>query len=450
MDTYQYDYVYALTQDKVNDILSKNLASVSMPVSYFGRDPMTGAITNLDVKLGVWSMADGGQNSLMRLNVPIKDGSLRISTPPGVNSQWDLAGVSLLLEVTLGWMGPGSQQQLAGEGTLTRLVFSPAQQATPDDPGYVAILSATDPSKKLSSVAIDLLKQIIQAAFYENRDNLQYVFAGVVPVPAGATTWLRPYKWQYYIASGNIEALCFLSMLDDSPFPSTPAFDSTALVPGADAVALISQAAFFKYTLLPVVQTTFPGGAFSVSQVNQHSRITNNGAFTVKAGGDAITTNSFDLWPSDSGDGLQTSSAGGGPLTFLLGLANLPGASYRWTLQTVNPLSLDVASATMTFKQDPNPKTTHNQDIPWYDDVLLAGEGLALVGLIADITDAVKGFGDQVNDVGMANINGAMQATFGQHSVNVTRLLDWQASGQSFTLTDGGLNGALYFRGNLS
>ncbi|MHC6225817.1 TULIP family P47-like protein [Pseudomonas sp. X10] len=450
MDTYRYDYSYALTQDKVNDIMRKNLASVSMPIAYTDHDPITGAITTLDVHLDVWSMADGGQNSLMKLNVPIKDGNLSISNLPGVNGEWDMSGVSLLLEITLGWMGPGNQQELNGEGSLTQLVFSPAQDATPGDPGYVAVLTVTDPSGELTSAAIGMLKQIIQAAFYENRDNLQYVFAGVVPVPAGATTWLRPYKWQYYIASGDIEALCFLSMLDDTPFPSTPAFDSTALVPGANAVALVSQEAFFKNTLLPGVEATFPGGSFSVSQSNQHSLISNNGSFTVKVGGDAINTNRFSLWPSDAGDGLQTSSAGGGPLTFLFGLANLPDASYSWTAQTVNPLSLDISSGTMIFRQDPTPKTTHDQDIPWYDYIILVGLGLTLVGLIADITDAVNDFGDQVNDAGVSNINKALQSTLGNHAVNVTDLLDWQANGQSFKLTDGGLDGALYFRGNLS
>ncbi|NDJ57515.1 TULIP family P47-like protein [Enterobacteriaceae bacterium 4M9] len=450
MDTYQYDYSYALTKDKVNDIMRNNLASVTMPIVYTDHDTVTGAITTLNVHLDVWNMADGGQNSLMKLNVPIKDGSLSISNLPGVNGEWDMAGVTLLMEITLGWMGPGNQQELNGEGSLTQLVFSPTQNATPDDPGYVAILTVTDPSSKLTSAAIGMLKQIIQEAFYQNRDNLQYVFAGVVPVPAGTTTWLRPYKWQYYVASGDIEALCFLSMLDDSPFPATPAFDSTALVPGVNAVALISQNIFFKNTLLPGVQTTFPGGNFSVSQSNQHSLISNNGSFTVTVDGDDINTNSFSLWPSDAGDGLQTSSAGGGPLTFLFGLANLPDASYSWTTQTVNPLSLDVASGTMTFEQDPNPKSTHDQDIPWYDYIILVGLGLTLVGLIADITDAINGFGDRVNDVGMSNINNTVQSTLGNHVVNVTDLLNWQANGQSFTLTSGALDGALYFRGNLS
>ncbi|WP_417663526.1 TULIP family P47-like protein [Pseudomonas sp.] len=450
MDTYQYDYSYALTQDKVNDVMSKNLASVSMPIAYTDHDPMTGAITTLDVELGVWSMANGGQNSLMKLNVPIKDGSLSISNLPGINGQWNMSGVSLLLEITLGWMGPGNQQELSGEGSLTQLVFSPTQNATPDNPGYVSILTVTDPSGTLTSAAIGMLKQIVQAAFYENRSNLQYVFAGVVPVPAGTTTWLRPYKWQYYVASGDIEALCFLSMLSDVPFPSTPAFDSTALKAGSNAVALISQSVFFQNILLPSVKSSFPNGTFSVSQSNQHSLISNNGSFTITIDGDDINTNSFSLWPSDAGDGLQTSSAGGGPLTFLFGLADLPDATYSWTVKTVNPLSLNVSNGSMAFMSDPNPKTTHDQDIPWYDYIILVGLGLTLVGLIADITDAVNDFGDQVNDVGMSDINKAMQSAIGTNAVNVTDLLDWQANGQTFALIDGGLDGALYFRGNLS
>ncbi|MGP5564792.1 TULIP family P47-like protein [Vreelandella alkaliphila] len=450
MDTYQYDYSYALTKDKVNDIMSTNLASVSMPLVYTDHDSVTGAVTNINVNLGVWSMADGGQNRLMKLNIPIKEGFMSISGLPGVNGSWDMTGVSLLVEITLGWLGPGNQQELDGEGSLTSLVFSPSEDSTSNDPGYIAILTVTDPSGQMTSAATGMLKQIAQQAFYENRDNLQYIFAGVVPVPAGATTWLRPYKWQYFVASGDIEALCFLSMLDDSPFPATPAFDSTALTSGCNAVALISQEAFFKNTLLPSVEDTFPKGTFAVHQTNQHSVISSNGSFDAQIDGDNINTDSFSLWPSDAGDGLQTSSAGGGPLTFLFGLADLPDATYSWTTKTVNPLSLNYSTGVMTFEEDPSPQTTHDQDIPWYDYIILVGLGLTLPGLIADITDAVNHYGDQVNAVGMSNINAAVQSTFDNDVVNVASLLDWQIDGQSFSLTEGGLDGALYFRGNLS
>jgi len=450
MDTYDYDYSYALTKDKVNEIMSKNLASVSMPLVYTDHDPVTGAITKINVNLGVWSMADGGQNSLVKLNIPIKEGFLSISGLPGVNGSWDMTGVTMLVEVNLGWMGTGDEQELIGEGSLISLVFSPTQDATSSDPGYVAIITVTDPSLQLTSAAAGMLKQIAQAAFYENRDNLKYIFAGVVPIPSGAATWLRPYKWQYYVASGAIEALCFLCMLSDVPFPSTPAFDSTALVAGSNAVALISQKAFFTNTLLPAIKTSFPNGSFSVSESDQHSLISNSGSFNVSVDGDNINTDSFKLWPSDSGNGLQTSSAGGGPLKFLFGWADLPDAFYSWTVKTVNPTSLNLSTGVMTFKDDPSPTTTHDQDIPWYDYIILVGLGLTLAGLISDIIGAVNDFGDKVNEVGMSNINNAAQSSFDGNVVNVTNLLDWEAQGQSFTLTAGGLDGALFFRGNLN
>lgn len=450
MDTYQYDYSYALTKDKVNEIMSNNLASVVMPLVYSDHDSVTGAVTTIDVNLGVWSMADGGQNRLVKLNIPIKEGFLSISGLPGVNGSWDMTGVSMLVEVNLGWMGAGNEQELDGAGSLTSLVFSPTRDATPDDPGYVAIITVTDPTGQLTGAAVGMLKQFAQAAFYENRGNLKYIFAGVVPIPAGVATWLRPCKWQYYVASGDIEALCFLCMLSDVPFPDAPAFDSTALVAGSNAVALISQEAFFANTLLPAVEASFPEGSFSVSESDQHSLISNTGSFNVSVDGDNINTDSFRLWPSDSGNGLQTSSAGGGPLKFLFGWADLPGASYSWSVKTVNPLSLNISTGVMTFENDPKPTTTHDQNIPWYDYIILVGMGLTLVGLIADIVDAVKGFGDKVNDAGMSNINDAVQSSFDDSVVNVTNLLDWKANGQSFTLTDGGLDGALYFRGNLN
>lgn len=450
MDTYQYDYSYALTKEKVNDIMRKNLAYVSMPVIYTDHDLITGAITTLNIHLDVWNMADGGQNRLIKLNVPIKDGSLIISNLPGVNGEWNMSGVSLLLEITLGWMDEGNEQKINGGGSLTQLVFSPTRNATPDDPGYVSLVKVIDPTGKLSNAAIGMLKEIIQNAFYENRANLQYVFANLIPLPSGDTTWLRPYKWQYYVASGSIEALCFLSMLDDKPFPDTPAFDSTVLIPGINAAAIVSQNVFFKYALLAGVETTFPAGKFSVSQSDLHSRIINNGSFSMKIGDDEINTNSFFLAPSESGNGLEAALSGGGPLKFFFGLSDLPDAYYTWTIKTVNPLSLDVTHGTIIFKQDPNPLIDHEQNIPWYDYIILIALGLTFAGLVSDITSAVNSFGDRINDVGMSNINKELQSAFGTNSVNVTALIDWQANGESFSMTDCALSGALYFRGNLA
>lgn len=450
MDTYGYDYSYAITKKKVNEIMQKNLSTVFMPLKYKDHDPVTGAITTIDVNLDVWSMAGGGQNSTLKLNVPIKEGFLSISGLPGVNGSWDMTNVNMLLEVKLGWMGDGDEQELDGEGALTKMVFSPVEIATPGDAGYLAITKVTDPTGQLTTAAVGMLKQIAQAAFFENRDNLQYIFAGVVPIPAGSVTWLRPHKWRYYVASGDIEALCFLCMLSDVAFPNDRAFDSTALKSGSNAVALISQDAFFRNTLLPAIETAFPGGSFSVSLQDQHSLISNSGSFDVKVDGNDINTNHFKLWPSNSGSGLQTSANGGGPLKFLFGWADLPGASYSWTVKTINPLQLDLSSGKMTFKDDPSPTLTHDQDIPWYDYILLAGMGLTLPGLIADIVDAVNGFGNKVNKVGISNINNAIQSSFNDNVVNVTNLLYWEADGESFTLTEGGLDGALFFRGNFS
>ncbi|HRI72197.1 MAG TPA: hypothetical protein PK156_48520, partial [Polyangium sp.] len=204
MDTYGYDYVYALTKDKVNELLAQNLASVNMPLDYTNKDSVTGAVTTIHVTLSPWSMANGSQNRLVKLNVPIKSGSLSITGLPGVNGEWDMTGVTMLIEVNLGWMGPEDTQELNGQGALTQLVFSPTKSPSVNDPGYVAIIDVIDPSKKLTTAAIGMLKQIAQEAFYENRANLQYIFASVVPTPTGTSTWLRPVKWQYYVASGSI------------------------------------------------------------------------------------------------------------------------------------------------------------------------------------------------------------------------------------------------------
>ncbi len=63
--------------------------------------------------------------------------------------------------------------------------------------------------------------------------------------------------------------------------------------------------------------------------------------------------------------------------------------------------------------------------------------------------DAVNGFSDDVNVLGMKDINDTLQTAVGGSVVNLTTLLNWEAGGQSFQATAAGLDGALYVKGNI-
>jgi hypothetical protein len=265
----------------------------------------------------------------------------------------------------------------------------------------------------------------------------------VNPAAAGVGSWLKARKWlYYYVETGNLRALCFLCMLSDAAFPQ-PAFDSGALSSATNSVILVSQPRFFDNVIAPAVRSAFPGGSFHVSCQNDVCSVVNAGPFNV----DKVTANNLTVTTSGDGNGLAVSAGGGGPLKFLFGLADLPNASYSWSLQSTNPLVFD--GRQVVFKKDPSPRISHDQTIPWYGWVLLVVVGItSLPGLISAILALVTNFSDQVQIAGMDSINAHVQSSTGGAIVNLANLMDWRAG--SLTITAAGLSGALYVRGNLS
>jgi Clostridium P-47 protein len=446
MNTYGFDYSFALSADKVNEILSDNLSGVDMEIPYTTQDPDSGSTITLNCKLAPWQIVRGGQNTLLNFNVPIAEGFLSLEGG-AITGSYDLTGVSVEMQVSLGWMGAGDEQQATGSGDVTKLVFLPNDTKDKNNPGYVAAIQVFDPNRNLDTVSKGILQAYMADALISNRDKLQYIFANVNPTPANVGSWLNPKKWLYYYSEtpNGPNALCFLCMLSDAAFPAQPAFDASALSSATNSVLLISQPAFFRNVVVPGVKSSMPGGAFSLNCPNDQCAVTNDGDFNVGT----VTLTSFTLTVSDDGNGLKTNSGGGGPLKFLFGLADLPGASYSWGDKTNNPLQF--SNGMISFKSDPNPILTQDHTIPWLDWVLLVVLGiLNVVGLVSMIYDLVNKFDDVVNKVGMGTINDDMQKSVGGTVVNLATLIDWRKDGETFAPTGAGLAGALYVRGNLS
>lgn len=446
MNTYGYDYAFALSIDTVNQILAKNLAGVEMGVSYQTVDTDSGTTVNLGAQLAPWQLVPGGQNTLLNLNLPIASGTLTLSG--GLTGTYNLSGVIPELQVTLGWVGASGQQDATGAGDATHLTFNPdnAQDAT--NPGYVSPVTIHDPQQRLDSTASSILSEIMVGALYSNRETIKYIFANVNPTPANVASWLTPGQWVYYYAQTSIQdALCFLCMLSPTAaMPATPAFDANALSASANSALLVAQPQFFQNVVLPGVRSAFPKATFTMSvNAQEVCTITNSGDFDVGS----VTARAFALTPSNDGNGLALSASGGGPLKFLFGLANLPDASYSWSLAAVNPLQFD--GQHITFANDPNPSITHDQTIYWYDWVLLVVVGItSLPGLISAIVDAVEGFYNTVDQTGTTAINTNLQAATGGTVANLATLINWQIDGETLTPADAGMSGALYVHGNLA
>lgn len=443
MMTNGFDYAYAVSIAKINQALQSNLSGVDMPVAYRTTDPLAGTIT-LNGKLAPWQIVTGGQNTLLNLSVPFAEGVLSLEGG-AITGSYDLSGVSVITQVSLGWLGPGSQQQAQGGGSATQLVFDPTDTSGDNNPGYVAAINILDPDGNLDTTAKGLIKAYMAAALVDNKSNLQYIFANINPRPENLASWLQPTKWlYYYMQAGAVDAMCFLCMMSDEAFPQ-PTFDSTALTAGSDCVLLVSQPQFFNHVVLPGVRAAFSGGSFGVGCSNEVCTVSNNGDFNVGS----VAASSLRVTTSDQGNGLKIVASGGGPLKFLFGLADLPGASYSWGVTSQNPLKF--AGGQIDFQNDPNPTITQDHEIKWYDWVLLAVTGITNVaGLVAAIYDAVKNFHDQAQNVGVGTINKNVQAATGGAVINLQNIVDWKLGREQLSVTEAGLSGALYARGNFS
>jgi hypothetical protein len=446
MNTYGYDYAFALSIDTVNQILTRKLTGVDMSISYTTTDSDSGTTVTLGAQLAPWQIVPGGSNTLLNINLPIASGTLTLKG--AINCTYNLAKVIPELQITLGWMGTSDEQDATGTGDATYLTFNPNDATDANDPGYVATITVHDPQNHLDSTGSGVLSQIMTGALYSNRETIKYIFANVNPTPPNVASWLNPGQWVYYYAGTPIQnALCFLCMLSSTaPMPSTPAFDATALASGANSALVISQPQFFQNVVMPGVQSAFPNAEFTLSTNSQEvCTITNSWSFDVGS----LPANTFSLTPSNDGNGLQLYAAGSGPLKFFFGLADLPNASYSWSLSAVNPLRFD--GRNITFANDPNPTITHDHTIYWYDWMILVILGITnLVGLISVITEAVIGFYDSSVQMGTAAINSNLQAATGGTVANLATLIDWQIDGETLTPSDAGMSGALYVHGTLA
>ena len=437
MLTNGYDYIFALSWDAVNDILTTNLKDKDIKINVVQQDGDLGLTISLDLKLAPFQIVAGGGNSLVHLSLPIGEGRMEIDDGKAP-VLLDLAGVSIIVETSLVWLG-------SGDANSNQLVFLPSSTSAAD-PGGVAFVALNDPHNVLTPTATAFLTQNIVGFLIDCKDELQYIFASINPTPANVASWLRPVKWQYfnvYSETGPC-ALAFLCQLSDKPFPPQPTFDAANLSPDHNTLLLISQKVFFDNVVLPSAQATFPAGSFATTVNNaEQATVKNNGTFSM----DSTQVYSYTATTLNNDSGLQVSVSGGGPLASLFDF-DLPDSSYSWSVTSHNPLEL--SNGSLILSKDPNPVTTHDQSISAGAWIILGLEaGISDLGSLALVeVDFVNNLYAALGGLGMDSINTVLDSSLGSSTVNLTNLVDWNTTTRTFTPVAAGLVTALYIRGD--
>jgi hypothetical protein len=444
MDTYGYDLVFASTLDCVNKQLAAAFAGMDASFSYDGTDSTTSAVIAVKGKWGAWALTKGGSNKLLRFRLPIASGSMRISCAAlGLdNVENDLAGVTVEVELQLGWLGGGSSSA-RGSGGNTNLVFSlvtRGAKAGDTTVGAVTAVSLDDPSGRLTLVARSVLVDVIADILIANRAKVNYVFAQLNPVPPSSESWLSPVRWDYFYqeSQSGPAVLCVLSVLTDRELPP-PAFDSSVLSPDSDAFLILSNETFLRHAVMPGLPAAYNGAQFTYQAIDQtHGQVVNNGHINTKTtswGADTYYPyiDSFTLVVD--GSVVRTTLSGRCDIT------GLSGAYITFSGSGAATCSYDPSTQAISFSA-PTANIDSEKHIPWYDWVLGAlsgGVGIAIIdGVIAAVTDSVRD-----------GIAGAVQTTAASGLGIVTAsTCTW--GGKRLTPIAGGLAGCFWIRGNIA
>ncbi|MGH2413372.1 MAG: hypothetical protein ACRDEA_06715, partial [Microcystaceae cyanobacterium] len=217
-------------------------------------------------------------------------------------------------------------------------------------------------------------------------------------------------------------------------------------VPNANTFFSISREMFLRNVVLPSLQQTFSGSSFSVTNTCGNWQLVNQNNVSINK----LTATSLVCQIDSDGLGIRTTVSGGGPLKFLFGLADLPGAYFSWQVGSLYLLQFDPAKQTVTFLPDPNSCKHSDHYVPAGDWVLLfVIDILNIAGIASFIYDATDGFINQINNLNVDGVNTLIGQAFGGNPINLTNLVDWNRTGWNLTIQRVGLDGDFYMVGNL-
>ncbi|MCA5894860.1 TULIP family P47-like protein [Isoptericola sp. NEAU-Y5] len=449
VDTYGFDAAYASTVDTANRALDTWFGKQPpLRLHYDGSDTADQAKIALSSACRPWQIVRGGSNKLLRFAVPLASGTLEVEAPSqGIDhASFDLGGVSVVVEVQLGWFPHGPEQTAAGSGggTARALALNLSTRGAgvgDSTPGAVTTVSVSDPGNKLSELGSAVLAEVFPDVLIAHRADVGHVFATLVPVPDGADAWMNPTAWDYFYqeSSQGPAVLCVLTVVTGRTLPATSAFDASVLVAGADRFAVVSGLQLLTHGLLPALPKAFGGGTFAVTPTSDTT------ATIVNVGPVRTRTTS---WGADTYyphiDSYALSIDGSDVVTAVQGRCDITGLADAYiTFSGTKTAAMSYSPDTGALSTgSPSGRIDSSKHIPWYDWVfgaLSGGIGIAIIdGVISAVTDTVTA---SVADAVSTSLDASIAST-------ALAVCDW--AGPRTDPTAGGLSGALWLAGTVS
>ncbi|HAP58005.1 MAG TPA: hypothetical protein DCR93_00295 [Cytophagales bacterium] len=386
MDTKGWDIIYIASADKCNDSLQQNMSKLITGFDYeVGKVKLQGTFDT-------WKIVQGGSDKYVHFEMPIKSGSLDIN-----GNKTDLAGVTPIMSIKLDFV---SNPQ---DANTKNLIFSLKKDppSSKDKDVFTVKVDARDKptiTPKSNPVAWGVMNSTLPELFQAHKEELSYVFAQINLVPPQDASWISPKEIDFaYLDAkgGHFVIFTCVENKDTSSLPRVP--DTSILDTENDLFVCVSEKMVLQHLIQPGLPDGFGHGAKAsnfeykaktdIAGQMEIGKIVNHGNLATKAAqwaADYYYPEINDLEITISNSDLHVYTGG------YFDITGLAGASCSFSVTMNNAFSFDATTQEFAFKKDPNPSTSHEKHIPWYDWVLVAPFFAGLVALIlALVTNAV-------------------------------------------------------------
>lgn len=439
MQNYSWDVVYACSGNYINRQLAQNAGSLIQSFNY------EDAAVKISGQFGAWQIVPGGSGPLLQFVTPITKGTVQFKTIDNVTIPLDGAVPLVQMQLCL----PKGRTQ----SVLRSLVFNCTTSGKKNGdttPGAVTVINPDtsgvlnklpEAEKPEAAMAAALLQTGLQNVFLQNVNQLNFVFANVLPVPVGQNAdWLTPVNATYCYQQpidNSLGGIAILGMLDNTSIDTLPRTFDTSLLAGKDFGFILSARAFMKNVILQALPGAFQGNCNPYDfNLNPDNTITLREQFNLNS----VRVGLIDYTPTV--DDVKYEITDQSMRCYVHTNTDITGLTQAYVTNSVssnNQSAFNVGTRTLSFQNDPNMSTTQDKHIPCWEEIagaLTFGVMNAVVACISlAIEDAVGDMTSSKTAQSLGNIAPGLVSWSGQQNVNINA---------------GGLSDNVYMQGSLN
>lgn len=438
MENYGWDVVYACSGEYINRQLADNANKLIQSFSY------EDSAIKVSGQFGAWRIVPGGSGPLLQFETPITSGQVYFKQS---NETVSIDGAVPLVQMQLQLPKGGDQQVLRTLMFSCTTVGKKAGDTTPGvvtviDPDTTRVLAKRpDDSQPETAIAVALLAAGLGAVFVQNANQLNFVFASVLPVPTGQNAdWLTPVSVAYAYrqpVDNSLGGIAILGMLSDAPIDDLPRTFDADLLLNRDFGFLLSAQSFMLNVILPSLPAAFQGNCHANDfNLNADGSITMGEGFSLKS----VRVGLIDYTPNVTAVNYHVDD--NSMRCYVATTTDITGLTDAYVTNTVtsnNASEFDVTTRTLSFQNDPNMATTRDSHIPWWEKAL----GALTLGIMNVVIEAIS----LAIEGSVGNLTSSKTAqSLGSFAPG---LVSW--SGQrSISVNAGGLADNVYMQGSLN